>query len=139
MGIYYMKWIMYSDGASRGNPVESGAGAFLVSEKGEEIGLVKYLGIRTNNQAEYEGLILGLEKLKALGARKVEVRADSELMIRQLQGKYRVKNPDLQVLFVKAGALLKYFDEVSLRHVPREQNKEADRLSNEAIDFHQFV
>lgn len=130
-----MKWILYSDGASRGNPGESGAGAFLVNDKGEEIELVKYLGQRTNNQAEYEGLILGLEKLKSLGARKVEIRADSELMIRQLQGKYRVKNPDLQVLFGKAGALLKHFEEVSLRHVPREQNKEADRLSNEAIDF----
>lgn len=134
MGIYLMKWILYSDGASRGNPGESGAGAFLVNDKGEEIELVKYLGQRTNNQAEYEGLILGLEKLKSLGARKVEIRADSELMIRQLQGKYRVKNPDLQVLFGKAGVLLKHFEEVSLRHVPREQNKEADRLSNEAID-----
>ncbi|MDO8520112.1 MAG: ribonuclease HI family protein [Deltaproteobacteria bacterium] len=131
-----MKWILYSDGASRGNPGESGAGAFLRNEKGEEIELVKYLGSRTNNQAEYEGLILGLEKLVSLKAKKVEIRADSELMIRQLQGKYRVKNPDLQVLFTKAGALLKHFDEVALKHVPREQNLDADRLSNEAIDSH---
>lgn len=126
---------VYSDGAARGNPGPAGAGAVLLAPDGslvEELG--KYLGINTNNYAEYTGLILGLRRALALGAREVDVRADSELMIKQLQGKYRVKAPNLQPLFEEATALLRRFDRVTLAHVYREQNKLADEMSNRAID-----
>ena len=129
-----MKWILYTDGASRGNPGLAGAGALLVSEEGEKIELRRFLGERTNNQAEYEGLLLGLERLKKINARKLEVRADSELMIRQLKGEYRVKNEHLKPLYERACEMLRIFESVALKHIPREENREADRLSNEAID-----
>lgn len=129
-----MKWILYSDGASRGNPGEAGAGALLMNEKGDEYSLCAYLGHKTNNQAEYEALLLGLKELKRRGAKKVEIRADSELLVRQLNGEYKVKNAGLQNLFFKAKELLGAFESVTIRHVPREENREADRLANEAID-----
>ncbi|MBI4411036.1 MAG: ribonuclease HI family protein [Deltaproteobacteria bacterium] len=130
-----MKWIVYTDGASRGNPGEAGAGAFLVSESGKEIPLSHYLGIKTNNQAEYAALLMGLEELKKQKAREVEIRADSELMVRQLKGEYRVKNEGLIPYYERAKNLLTSFEKVSFRHVPREENKKADKLANEAIDF----
>lgn len=129
-----MKWILYTDGASRGNPGLAGAGAFLVAEDGTTIELRRFLGERTNNQAEYEGLLLGLERLKKIRATGLEIRADSELMIRQLKGEYRVKNEFLRPLYERARKMLEAFESVRLTHVPREQNREADRLSNEAID-----
>lgn len=127
-------FILYCDGASRGNPGESGAGAFVVHGDGKEEGLRRYLGPMTNNQAEYQALLLGLEHLRSLKAKVIEVRADSELMIRQLNGQYRVKNKGLIPLFAQAKHLLAQFTHVTLRHVPREENKRADRLANEAID-----
>lgn len=128
------KWILYCDGASRGNPGESGAGALIVAPDGEEIPLTRYLGHKTNNQAEYTALLLGLERLVALGAKDVEVRADSELMIRQLGGIYKVKHEGLKPLFAQAKDFLKQFQKVVLKHIPREENKKADALSNDAID-----
>ncbi|MBI2339889.1 MAG: ribonuclease HI family protein [Deltaproteobacteria bacterium] len=130
-----MKWMMYTDGASRGNPGEAGAGALLVSAGGKEIPLSRYLGTKTNNQAEYAALLMGLEELKKQKAGEVEIRADSELMVRQLKGEYRVKNEGLIPYYEKAKNLLKSFEKVSFCHVPREENKEADKLANEAIDF----
>lgn len=129
-----MKWTLYSDGASRGNPGRAGAGALLVDEKGEEIKLVRYLGTKTNNQAEYAALILGLEILKEKKAREVEIRADSELMIKQLKGEYRVKNPGLLPYYRQAQELVKNFEKVNFRHIPREENYKADKLANKAID-----
>lgn len=126
---------MYCDGASRDNPGESGAGAFLVNEKGDEHSLTKYLGLRTNNQAEYEALILGLEKLKNLKAKEVEVRSDSQLMVRQLNGEYRIKHEGLKGLYLKARRLIESFEQITVHHIPREENKIADRLSNDAIDL----
>jgi ribonuclease HI len=126
---------VFSDGAARGNPGPAGAGAVLVAPDGtviEELG--KYLGTNTNNYAEYTGLILGLRRALELGAREVDVRADSELMVKQLQGKYRVKAPNLQPLYEEAVALLRKFDRVTVAHVYREQNKLADEMSNRAID-----
>jgi ribonuclease HI len=126
---------VFSDGASRGNPGPAGAGAVIADEKGntlEEHG--KFLGRQTNNVAEYQGLLLGLQRAKDLGAREVEVLADSELMIRQLQGRYRVKNEALQRLYAEAVALLRSFSKHSLKHIPREQNSAADEMSNRAID-----
>jgi ribonuclease HI len=96
--------------------------------------LGRWLGRQTNNVAEYEGLLLGLRRARALGARSVEVRADSQLLIRQLGGSYRVKNEALKRLHAEAIALLRGFESYDLRHVPREENALADEMSNRAID-----
>jgi ribonuclease HI len=127
--------LVYSDGASRGNPGPAGAGA-VISEPGGAVlrRLGRFLGSATNNVAEYEGLLLGLAGALEGGAREVHVRADSELLIRQLEGRYQVKHPALRPLFQKAKALLARFDRVRLEHVPRAQNAQADEMSNRAID-----
>lgn len=130
-----MKWILYCDGASRGNPGKSGAGVFLVNADNEEFSYTRYLGIKTNNQAEYEALILGLEELQKKEAGEVEIRADSELLVKQIKGEYRVKHEKLIPLYKKVIIMLKNFSSVKIKHIPREENKRADRLSNEAIDF----
>jgi ribonuclease HI len=126
---------VYSDGAARGNPGPAGAGAVLLDAQGRVVErLGKYLGVQTNNHAEYMGLLLGLERARALGATEVEVFADSELMIRQLGGRYAVKSPTLKPLFERARALLRDFSRVKLNHVPRAMNAAADEMSNRAID-----
>ncbi len=126
---------LFSDGAARGNPGPAGAGSVLVKADGVVVArLGKFLGSQTNNVAEYQGLILGLEAALKLGAEEIEVRADSELMIRQLQGKYRVKNAGLKPLYDRARELLGHFAKADVAHVPREENREADEMSNRAID-----
>lgn len=130
-----MKWVLYCDGASRGNPGEAGAGALLIDENGKEISLTRFLGKKTNNQAEYEALLLGLKELQKRGATEVEVKADSELLVRQLNGQYRVKHEGLVPLYKQAKDMLNSFTKTTIRHIPREENKKADRLSNEAIDL----
>lgn len=131
------KFILYTDGAARGNPGPAGAGAFICTGDGHAVAEVaEYLGETTNNVAEYRALIAGLKKLIEMGAEEIEVRADSELMVRQIQGRYRVKHPNLKPLFEEAIALLKKIGRYSIKHVEREKNKEADRLANQAIDEH---
>ena len=126
---------VYSDGAARGNPGPAGAGAVLTDPEGKVLARVgKFLGRQTNNYAEYMGLIIGLKHARELGAREVEVHADSELMIRQLGGRYQVKSATLKPLYDEAVRLLKGFAKVRLVHVPREQNRDADGMSNRAID-----
>jgi ribonuclease HI len=126
---------VYSDGAARGNPGPSGAGAVLVEPSGQVVDrLGKFLGIQTNNYAEYMGLLIGLRRARELGVREVEVFADSELMIRQLGGRYQVKSPSLRPLYEEALKLLNDFSRVKLVHVPREMNTAADEMSNRAID-----
>ncbi len=126
---------VYSDGAARGNPGPAGAGAVLTDAEGNVVARVgKFLGHQTNNHAEYMGLLLGLKHAKALGAREVEVFADSELLIRQLGGRYQVKSPTLKPLFDEARRLLEGFAKVKLVHVPRAKNAQADEMSNRAID-----
>ena len=126
---------VYSDGAARGNPGPSGAGAVLVDASGQEVDrLGKYLGIQTNNYAEYMGLLLGLKRARDLGIREVEVFADSELMIRQLGGRYQVRSPTLRPLYQEALRVLNDFSRVKLVHVPRKMNAAADEMSNRAID-----
>jgi ribonuclease HI len=126
---------VYSDGAARGNPGPSGAGAVLVDPSGQVIErLGKFLGHQTNNYAEYMGLLIGLRRACALGVREVEVYADSELMIRQLGGRYQVKSASLKPLYDEAVRLLNDFSRVKLVHVPREMNAQADEMSNRAID-----
>lgn len=126
---------VYSDGAARGNPGLAGAGAVLTTPEGEVVErLGRFLGVQTNNVAEYTALLLGLERAKELGATEVDVLADSELMIRQLEGRYQVKAPGLKPLFEKARALLRGFPKTTLQHIPRAQNADADEMSNRAID-----
>ena len=133
----YQSVIIFSDGAARGNPGPAGAGAYITSADGEMVAEVReYLGEMTNNQAEYRALKCGLEKARDIGAKRVSIRADSELMVKQLNGEYRVKNSELKPIFREVSALLSYFESWEAAHVPREQNKEADRLANEAIDNH---
>jgi len=126
---------VYSDGAARGNPGHSGAGAVLVDASGTVVDrLGKYLGVQTNNYAEYMGLLLGLKRARELGIREVEVFADSELMIRQLGGRYQVRSPSLRPLYEEALRLLNDFSRVKLVYVPRKMNAAADEMSNRAID-----
>ena len=126
---------VFSDGAARGNPGPAGAGAVIKDAKGQVIAELKQaLGKATNNVAEYKGLLLGLHKAQELGAREVEVRADSELMIRQITGKYAVRNEGLKPLYNEAMALLNSFASWHAEHVPREENSLADEMSNRAID-----
>jgi len=126
---------VYSDGAARGNPGPAGAGAVLTDAAGNVIArLGRYLGRQTNNVAEYEGLLLGLKHARELGYREVEVRADSQLLIRQLKGEYAVRHAGLKPLHAEALRLLHGFDRYDLQHVPREENALADEMSNRAID-----
>lgn len=125
---------LFTDGASRGNPGEAGAGMVLVDENGGEIhARGVYLGQCTNNVAEYQALILGLKAARELGAGTLAIRLDSELIVRQLLGRYKVKNEKLKPLFRQARELLKGVA-YNVAHVPREQNRRADELANRAID-----
>lgn len=126
---------VYSDGAARGNPGLAGASAILVEPSGQVVDrLGKFLGRQTNNYAEYMGLLLGLRRAKELAVAEVEVFADSELMLRQLGGRYQVKSPTLKPLYQEALRLLNDFERVKFVHVPREMNRAADEMSNRAID-----
>jgi ribonuclease HI len=127
--------VLYTDGAARGNPGPAGAGVRVESSDGVAIDeIAEYLGEATNNVAEYRALLLGLERARGLGARKVEVRSDSELLVRQMNGEYKVKNEGLRALVTRARALENAFASVEYVHVRRESNRDADRLANLAID-----
>lgn len=131
----YLRLRLYSDGAARGNPGLAGAGAVLVEPSGQVVDkLGKFLGRQTNNYAEYQGMLMGLKRARELGVREVEVFADSELMIRQLGGRYQVKSPSLRPLYLETLQVLNDFERVKLVHVPREMNRAADEMSNRAID-----
>jgi ribonuclease HI len=126
---------IHIDGASRGNPGEAGFGVYVSRPDGTEVaGLYGYLGRATNNVAEYQALLHALRYALAQGVRRVRVYSDSELVVRQMDGKYRVKHPDMVPLHREARALIRKFEEAQLAHVPREQNREADRLANRALD-----
>ena len=129
------KLILNADGGARGNPGPAGCGAVLSLPGGEEVASLKrFLGNTTNNVAEYQGLLLGLEAAQARGASSLEVRLDSELIVRQLNGQYKVKSPHLKPLYERAQNLLKAFDSVNVVHVRREENRAADKLANQAMD-----
>jgi ribonuclease HI len=126
---------LYTDGAARGNPGPAGAGAVIVSPEGHIVAKIgKFLGDNTNNYAEYMGLLLGLRRAKAMGIKELEVLSDSELMVRQIEGRYQVKAENLRPLHDEAKVLLKAFPVVEVRHIPREENSAADEMSNRAID-----
>lgn len=130
-----MKLLLMSDGASRGNPGHAGAGAVLRDETGTVVGEVcRYLGVTTNNQAEYQALLLGIAEASRLGGTTLDIALDSELLVRQLNGQYRVRAPHLLPLYESAKCQLAGFAAVRVRHIPRELNTHADLLSNRAID-----
>ena len=132
----YTKVKVYTDGGARGNPGPAGIGA-VIKEGGKVILEAKeYIGETTNNQAEYKALILGLKKAKELKAEEVECFLDSELVTKQMNREYKVKNKELAPLFVKAWNLSLGFKKIIFKHIYREKNEEADRLVNEAIDKH---
>ena len=127
--------IINVDGASRGNPGKAGVGAVIRGSDNTIIERVsKYIGIATNNIAEYQALILALETAKQIGAEKINIYADSELMVKQIKGEYRVKNEGLKPLYQKAIGLLKDFKAYGIIHIEREKNTDADKLANQAID-----
>jgi probable phosphoglycerate mutase len=130
-----VKVIVETDGAARHNPGPAGIGAVVRTPEGEVLGEVaEGLGETTNNVAEYKALIAGLEAAQEFPARAVRVRADSMLVIRQVQGAWKVKQAHLRPLVVRAQELLRNYDEVDLGHVPREENVDADLLVNAALD-----
>lgn len=127
--------VAFVDGASRGNPGVAGAGAILKDDRGGVVKrLRKKLGKATNNVAEYEALIMALEEALVLGSQTLVVYADSELVVKQMKGIYRVKNEGLKPLHSRASALAKKIDSFKIFHVKREKNTDADKLANEAID-----
>lgn len=126
---------LFADGGSRGNPGPAASGAVLLDPSGaviDEVG--RYLGVATNNVAEWTALLIGLEAAAQRGIRRLAVRLDSELVVKQLRGEYRVKHVDLQPLHRRALALVRAFESVDVRHVPRKQNVLADRLVNHVLD-----
>lgn len=126
---------LHIDGASRGNPGEAAWGVHVTRPDGAEVaGLSGTLGRATNNVAEYQALLHALRFALERGARRVRVFSDSQLVVRQLEGSYRVKHPDMVPLHREARGLLARFDEARVAHVPRERNREADRLANRALD-----
>ena len=123
------------DGGSRGNPGKAGYGVHVTSESGDLVAEVYgFLGVATNNVAEYAALLAALEFALEAGARSLQVRSDSQLMVRQIQGRYKVKNAGLQPLFRRARQLIGGLDRFHIEHVPREENQEADALANRAMD-----
>jgi ribonuclease HI len=126
---------IHIDGASRGNPGEAGFGVHVAGPDGKEIaGLYGYLGQATNNVAEYQALLHALRWALDRKAARIEVFSDSELVVRQIEGRYKVKHPDLRPLHDEARRLLARFAHARVEHVPRERNREADRLANQALD-----
>jgi len=127
--------IAHSDGGARGNPGPAGYGVVIKNESGQNVAaLSEYLGHQTNNFAEYQGLIAALEYALKHGPKALKVISDSELLVRQIKGIYKVKNPTLQDLHGRAKELIKQLDWFSIGHALREQNQDADRLANEAMD-----
>jgi len=128
------KVIIYSDGASRGNPGEAAIGVVIKDEHGQIVASIsKRIGRTTNNQAEYQAVIAALEKAIRMGVREVELKADSELVVKQLKGEYRVKRVTLKPLYERVRQLQGKLELLTVRHIPREQNAEADNLANKAF------
>ncbi len=126
--------IIHFDGASRGNPGRAGAGIWITDGEGRKVSEVsRYLGHKTNNEAEYWALLLGLREAKRLGGKTLHIFTDSELVERQIKGIYRVKDLDLKALHTTVLQNLKAFSSFEIESIPREENREADRLANEAI------
>ncbi len=132
--------IISADGGSRGNPGPAAVGVILSNDKGERVAEVsRYIGQATNNVAEYLAVIYGLSEAMYLGAERVSLNLDSQLVARQLKGQYRVKDSNIQKFFDIALNLFRGFDKVEVREVPREENKEADALVNKALNLRALI
>lgn len=131
-----LEWITANvDGGARGNPGPAGYGVYMRDAKGTTIAeLSEYLGIKTNNFAEYSALLAALDYAVAHGIRALKVISDSELMVRQMNGQYRVNSPDLKPMYEKARSLSRKLDRFTIEHVLRGKNQQADKLANEAMD-----
>jgi len=130
-----MKYIVHTDGAARGNPGPAAIGVVIEDEDGRTVyEASRALGVRTNNEAEYQALITALEYLKDVRPSEAEFRLDSELVVKQLSGEYKVKEPRLRSLHGQVVMLLNAVPKFRIRHVRREQNARADELANEALD-----
>jgi ribonuclease HI len=126
---------LHTDGGARGNPGPAGIGVVLESEAGEVVGeIARGIGVTTNNVAEYTALIAGLELALDKGVSELDVRVDSELVVQQVRGRWKIRNDRLRALAVRARALLGRFESVSVTHVPRELNAGADALANQGMD-----
>jgi probable phosphoglycerate mutase len=127
--------VAHIDGGSRGNPGPAAYGVAITTPQGEAVtAFAKYIGETTNNFAEYQGLLAALEYALSHGYPRLRVLTDSELMARQISGRYKVRSPDLKPLHDKARAMIARLESFSIRHVYREHNREADRLANQAMD-----
>lgn len=136
-----MKLILYTDGGARNNPGPAAAGVVIQSKStGKKVGIktvkeiAKYLGTLTNNQAEYWALIIGLEEAQKLKATEVDCYLDSSLIVNQLNHRFKIKNHGLGPLFIKVWNLSQNFQKITYHYIPREKNKEADALVNQALD-----
>lgn len=128
-------YIAHIDGAARGNPGPASYGVIIRKANGEVVAeLKKYIGRNTNNVAEYYALIAALDFAVAHGIRALRIRSDSELLVRQMQGRYKVKSADLRPLYERAKKMSQALTSFAVEHVPREQNREADALANQALD-----
>ena len=128
------KLIIYTDGGARNNPGPAGIGAVLMSEDEKAIARIsEYIGNTTNNQAEYRAVIAAIKKAKELGAEELNFYLDSELVVKQLNREYKVKDKDLALLFVQIYNISLSFKKITFNYIPREMNEEADRLANEAM------
>ena len=131
-----MKGIIHADGGARGNPGPAGIGVVLEDADGEVIGeIAQGIGEATNNVAEYSALIAGLELALEKGVTEVEIFMDSELVVSQVTGAWKIKNDRLRSLAVRARSLMNIFEKSAIRHVPREQNADADKLANQGMDL----
>jgi ribonuclease HI len=127
---------LFIDGASKGNPGPSGIGVVLYRAGKPVKEIAKYIGIATNNVAEYSALLAGLEAARRMKADALTIKSDSQLLCRQLDRQYKVRSESIGSLFIKALNLIAGFKKVEIIHVPREQNKEADSLANKAVKGH---
>ncbi|MBU2540134.1 ribonuclease HI family protein [Patescibacteria group bacterium] len=136
------KFIIYTDGGSRGNPGQGGIGVVICNEKEQELKKYgEYLGDNlTNNEAEYKAVIFALKKFKALFGKKlaenteIEIRSDSELLVSQVNSEYKILDEKIQKLFLELWNLRLDFKKIKFKHIPREKNREADKMANEALD-----
>lgn len=130
-----LELFIYIDGASRGNPGRAGAGVYVTDQEGKRVaGIARYLGHKTNNEAEYGALLLGLQEARRLGGKSIHIYTDSELIARQILGIYRVKDIHLRTLHQKAMEMIKGFTSFEIGSIPREENQDADLLANQAIE-----
>ncbi len=135
------KITIYIDGASRGNPGPAAFGVVFVNAQGQAVKeYAQFIGKATNNEAEYQGLIFALKKAKALFGKEkvktapVQIYSDSQLLVSQMKGEYKIKNPEIQQLFLQAWNLRVEFKNLVFSFIPRQQNKKADQLANQALD-----